>query len=293
MRRFWPNAAILTALVSAAPAPVQRRDITAFVLNELDLFAQYSAAAYCSSNFGGSTGSSITCSVGNCPRVQTADTTILLEFDETNEFGDATGFIAVDHTNELIVLAFRGSSDLSNWIADLDIPLTSVDFCSGCEVHSGFWANWQTVQSMIESEIASALGIYPGYTLAVTGHSLGAALAALAATSLRIAGYNVQLYDYGQPRVGNYALAEFITSETMGGNYRVTHTDDIVPKLPPDFLGYAQFSPEYWITSGNNVAVTASDVNLVVGIDSTAGNDGTWGDSISAHNWYFVYIDEC
>ncbi|RAL01130.1 uncharacterized protein BO80DRAFT_434774 [Aspergillus ibericus CBS 121593] len=52
-------------------------------------------------------------------------------------------------------------------------------------------------------------------------------------------------------RIGNLALADYITDQDKGSNYRVTHTDDIVPKLPPELLGYHNFSPEYWITSGN------------------------------------------
>jgi hypothetical protein len=100
-------------------------------------------------------------------------------------------------------------------------------------------------------------------------------------------------YNYGQPRIGNLALADFITSETSGSNYRVTHSDDIVPKLPPELLGYDHFSPEYWITSGDNVTVTDSDVVEVQGVDSTDGNDGTSGDSVDAHSWYIVDISAC
>ncbi|KAH8704964.1 putative extracellular lipase [Talaromyces proteolyticus] len=277
----------------AAPTPIMRRTISSSLLDELDLFAQYSAASYCSANLD-STGSALACSAGNCPLVEAADTTILYDFDESNSFGDATGYIAVDKTNELIILAFRGSSDLSNWIANIDATLTDLSsICSGCEVHSGWWSAWGTVSSAITTQIESALGTYSGYTFVATGHSLGGALAAIAATVFRASGYTVELYDYGQPRIGNLALATYITNQNQGSNYRVTHSDDIVPKLPPKFLGYDHFSPEYWIASGDNVTVTDSDVDEVVGIDSTNGNDGTSGDSTSAHSWYIIDISAC
>jgi hypothetical protein len=88
-------------------------------------------------------------------------------------------------------------------------------------------------------------------------------------------------------------LAEHITNQNKGGNYRVTHTDDIVPNLPPKLIGYHHSSPEYWITSSDDVTVTKDDVREIVGIDSREGNDGTAGLSTKAHRWYFVYISQC
>lgn len=91
--------------------------------------------------------------------------------------------------------------------------------------------------------------------------------------------------------MGNLALANYITN--VDTQWRVTHTDDAVPKLPAMAAGFSHSSPEYWITSGDNVTVTPSDVQIITGIDSTAGNAGTTTSSTSAHNWYFLYIDGC
>lgn len=112
----------------------------------------------------------------------------------SSSYGDVTGFVAADRTNKLIVLSFRGSSNLDNWLADINFPLTDASsLCAGCQVHSGFWQAWGTVESRIKSDIDSAMQTYPGYALVFTGHSYGAALAALAATSLRNDGKTVQL----------------------------------------------------------------------------------------------------
>jgi triacylglycerol lipase len=91
--------------------------------------------------------------------------------------------------------------------------------------------------------------------------------------------------------VGNLALAQYITN--VDTQWRVTHNDDTVPKLPSRSSGFSHSSPEYWITSGDNVSVTTSDIRVITGIDSTAGNAGTLTSSTSAHNWYFVNIDGC
>lgn len=92
------------------------------------------------------------------------------------------------------MVAFRGSKSISNWIADLDFDLTDAsNLCNGCEAHSGFLDAWETVAASITSQVHSAMQTYSGYTLVVTGHSLGGAIAAIGATALRNAGYDLAL----------------------------------------------------------------------------------------------------
>lgn len=87
-------------------------------------------------------------------------------------------------------------------------------------------------------------------------------------------------------------MAKYVTSK--GNLWRVTHKDDIVPKIPPSSFGYSHASPEYWITTGNgNKTVHPSDVKKVQGVGSKKGNAGTLNPDILAHNWYFGNIDFC
>jgi triacylglycerol lipase len=176
------------------------------------LFAQYAAASYCTNNVN-STGDGLSCLEGNCPSVQSAETTTLYEFDEyvssldlyteymgitdndrSTEFGDVAGFLAADQTNNLLVLSFRGSRTISTWIANIDFGLTDAsDLCTSCEVHSGFWKSWETVADDLTAKIKTALTTYSGYKLVLTGHSFGAAVATLGGTALRNAGYELEL----------------------------------------------------------------------------------------------------
>lgn len=55
--------------------------VSSSLLNTLDLYAQWSAAAYCSGNTDGAN-TAVSCSFGNCPDVQAASTTMLYEFDK-------------------------------------------------------------------------------------------------------------------------------------------------------------------------------------------------------------------
>jgi hypothetical protein len=91
--------------------------------------------------------------------------------------------------------------------------------------------------------------------------------------------------------VGNYFLATFITKQSTK-NFRVTHADDIVPKLP-GYPVFAHVSPEYWITSPSNVAVTANDIQVSTGVYDLAGNQGQIESSIDDHLWYFNAISAC
>jgi hypothetical protein len=73
-----------------------------------------------------------------------------------------------------------------------------------------------------------------------------------------------------------------------GGNFRVTHTSDAVPKLPPLSIGmdYKHISPEYWISSGNGAPNT---IKVVEGLANPAGNThtGQIKFNIMAHIGYF------
>lgn len=98
-------------------------------------------------------------------------------------------------------------------------------------------------------------------------------------------------YTYGQPRVGNEALAQYMTDQ--GSLYRVTHTNDIVPSVPPESFGFSHASPEYWITNGDLDSVDASDITEVDGVDATGGNAGSSSFLIDPHLWYFNAVTAC
>ena len=113
----------------------------------------------------------------------------------------------------------------------------------GGKVHAGFLRAFTEIADRLD-EIVKARRLEQ--RLWLTGHSMGGALATLAAAHL--GGSAVQgLHTYGCPRVGNAAFAGLLPVET---NNRFVHRDDWVPALPPEFLGY--------VHAGNLLPVTGS-----------------------------------
>ncbi|KAF2271182.1 alpha/beta-hydrolase [Lojkania enalia] len=260
------------------------------MLSAFNLMEQYASAAYCGNNFN-SPGDKITCSSGSCPLVESATTNSLAEFSKGNT--DVTGFVALDNTNRQIIVSFRGSSSIENWMANLDIKAVNTDICSGCSAHSGFWRSWSQARDEVLQAVKNACAANPGYSVATTGHSLGGAIATLAAAQLRNEGYTVALYTFGAPRIASSKLSDYITKQP-GGNYRITHWNDPVPRLPPLAMSYVHISPEYYIEKTNLKSVTSGDIKVYDGSVNIFKGNGAWlVTDVAAHLWYFNRIAGC
>ncbi|CZR53089.1 uncharacterized protein PAC_02967 [Phialocephala subalpina] len=237
------------ALVNGAPLSISQAE-----LDQFEFFAQYVGAAYCYDNIHG-TSNTVACSAegGHCPSVESIQPTILKGLRKTN----TAGYIAVDNTNKLIIVAIQGTSIASNPIdvlTDLDLIRVKTDLCcsantnDGCEIHSGFWQAANDVFPLVEMNISLALALHPDYKIVTIGHSLGGAVAALLGAKLRNCGKMVDIYTYGQPHLGSIDVSNYIQSPspTHGNNYRIAHTNDVIPQLPEhDWDNWDHFYPEF------------------------------------------------
>lgn len=136
------------------------------------------------------------------------------------------------HSQNSIYVAFRGSTSIQDWLNNLDDLFESYPKCDGCRVHKGFYDAQKSVISTIVTYVSTLKKEKPSYTVVVTGHSLGAAMATLTTVDLMEAGLTpIRTFHFGSPRVGNTDFAEWFSGK-VGDRNRNTHYKDMVPHVP-------------------------------------------------------------
>ncbi|GFR52636.1 hypothetical protein Agub_g15227, partial [Astrephomene gubernaculifera] len=96
-------------------------------------------------------------------------------------------YLAVDRRRRRLVLAVRGSLELADIATDLTARPVEFDFGCGLTgwVHQGLMSAASYVQLNTAAALRAAAERFPGWPLLVTGHSLGAGVAALLTLLLR------------------------------------------------------------------------------------------------------------
>jgi hypothetical protein len=141
------------------------------------LFYQFAAAAYCSDS---------ALDAWSCMPCLKANQTVrsLKRFENTST--DIKSYVAaLDDGSPRIVVGFRGTETLTNWIENLRLATTDRNMsCAGCKVHHGFLDAFLSVAPGVLAEVHRLQALWPGAPLFTTGHSLGAALATLCAYTM-------------------------------------------------------------------------------------------------------------
>lgn len=173
----------------------------------------------------------------------------IVVFDHSNF--DMQAFTGYDKAHNEIIVAFRGSSNIKNWIADLTFIFTDYaehPNCNGCRVHKGFYETWTNMSQQVLQDVAAKLSRHRSASIFVTGHSLGAAVAELAEVDM-VKSFPNQghvLYTFGEPRVGDDNFVSWVGTIYTTRHIRITHNRDPVPHVPPMLLGYLHVPTEVW-----------------------------------------------
>lgn len=145
------------------------------------------------------------------------------------------GFVAT-HADGTIVLAFRGTE--SNKPEDLlaDGFATAGPWVKSGLVHEGFARSYGAVRGDVNEVLREHAG-----SLLVTGHSLGAGLATLAAAEH--AERTSKLITFGTPRVGDPAFASLLGDlKTRGDIHQFVDCCDLVTRIPPEHFDRSHIS---------------------------------------------------
>ena len=152
-----------------------------------------------------------------------------------------------------VVIAFRGTATCLEWLENLRATLTQLPNTecdkngsdeSGPMVERGFLSLYTSgtpirpsLQEMVREESKRLLQTYGDEPLSLTiaGHSLGAALATLAAYDIKTT-FNgvpvlVTVISFGGPRVGNRSFRQHLDKQGTKV-LRIVNSDDVITKLP-------------------------------------------------------------
>jgi triacylglycerol lipase len=230
----------------------------------------------------------------------------------SSELGLDARLISVDNTqvyiaenDKSIVIAFRGSEapttldGLKDWLLTnannyLILPegRAGTDFAAagvGARFHKGFLEALAIVWEPMLAAVNAALKTKER-PVWVTGHSLGGALALMAAWRLQRSFISIQeIVTFGAPMIGNDTAAKAFEQEFSGKIYRFVDLEDVVPHLPSVSLvanAYTHCQNEVGL-SAVQLAATASGIDALKLAAGTSG-DGTIDANLADQVWEVV-----
>lgn len=125
------------------------------------------------------------------------------------------------------VVAIRGTASGTDWLTNIHATFDQGPM--GLRVHAGFNNVFKSLQVSLHKELQ---GKNPARIHCI-GHSLGGAVANIAALALSEVGHSVSLYTFGAPRAGSVAMAQQLDRNVGSENiYRVYNQSDVVPLVP-------------------------------------------------------------
>ncbi|KAJ1911371.1 hypothetical protein IWQ60_010170 [Tieghemiomyces parasiticus] len=178
------------------------------------------------------------------------------------------GYLARNDRLKRIILAFMGTTTIMALLEDASFihqawPVT----VEGSAVHGGFHWGYMEHRDTFVPRVGELMRAHPDYTLTLTGHSLGAAQAQLAAVDLALTYPDfvrrTELYAYGSPRVGNGPFVAFFNTLPFAYVARVTHKHELVPHMAPRFMDFIHINYEYWIREDDDLVVQCAPQSMI------------------------------
>jgi triacylglycerol lipase len=181
------------------------------------------------------------------------------------DLGVSQAFIVADA--EKIILTFRGTDTLKDWLGNFDIDLVGGPL--GGKVHEGFARSlsliWKDIQMTLDvlqpRPVATKADLVQGIqrevkapSLWITGHSLGGALATLTAARLREKDQSVHgLYTFGSPRVGDRDFQEEFNGDFRSKAFRFVNRNDAVTRIPMRSMFYSHVGQLFYIDEDDTI----------------------------------------
>ena len=149
---------------------------------------------------------------------------IFLNDDKT----DAQGYMWIK--DDKVYITFRGTTSIKDCLADANIKL--YDWKNKIKIQSGFWVQFTALESKITKELKNNSNYNNIKTIILAGHSLGAAIAQVAAAYYADLFPDKKIISHvcGSPRVGNIDFKNFIESH-IHESIRVANQSDPIAAI--------------------------------------------------------------
>jgi hypothetical protein len=157
--------------------------------------------------------------------------------DSDSEAFNPAHAICIDRRQQAVVLVVRGTLSVIDCITDIKaeyFPYSVTDprtarVLSGT-VHEGIFKGAMNIYTAVKAKLLDALASYPGFSLIITGHSLGAGTAALIGLLMRgdadFTSINYRAYCYGCPCVVSPELQPLLKDNIM----TVSNGSDVITR---------------------------------------------------------------
>lgn len=171
------------------------------------------------------------------------------------------GLMGQNLATKTAFVSFRGTQTFEDWVGDFDALFEPYKFVANAgQVHVGFQSIYDALHDSVAAEIGKAINGCD--SLLVTGHSLGGALAVIAAPDLaKNLKLVPELITFAGPAAGLSDFTRFFDL-LIPSCYRVVNFWDVVPRLPPQapFGLYDQPGTHVSVDAGFALAVDAHSI---------------------------------
>lgn len=181
-----------------------------------------------------------------------------------DEATDTQGIVLVN--DQLVIVAFRGTESIKDWMTDAKVRKVTTEhpeFYGQFKLHCGFRDAFKSVLPQLHALTNEQDFFNSHRPVYFTGHSLGGALAVIAA--ICFTGTIGGVITFGQPRVGDGDFAETYSKILGYKTTRVVNGLDAVTLMPPWLMGDRHFDSEViFIDSAGEVLVNPHPVTRVI-----------------------------
>ncbi len=175
---------------------------------------------------------------------------------EDEHFLSVTGFdnnsaqaALVEH-DDYLCMTFRGTNELEDWLDNINAFATQEMFG---EFHRGFWNSVEDVWKPLDARYRE-LQQARKRPLFITGHSLGGAMATIAAAKyLHEDKPFTSVYTFGQPRALTRDTAIKFDVLCKSRFFRFHNNNDLVTRVPARLMGYSHIGSYLYISEEKEI----------------------------------------